>query len=178
MVDTTSTRSGSSFPGPVAPPDIGAELIAAVRDSATALFEEQRDRAAGEIAAFGELLRHSAQSLDQCDGGVARYADEAASRIGTFAEELQHRSWDELASDIADFAQHWPLAFLAAAVGAGFAAGRFLALSAPPPADQGGAPAFVPQERDSHDQPVEAAPGDAAAASGNAGSNVAIGENG
>src|SRR5437667_1702892 len=43
--------------------DMGTELIGAVCDGATSLFEEQRRRAAGEIAAFGDALRRSAQSL-------------------------------------------------------------------------------------------------------------------
>ena len=114
--------------------DITAELIAAVRDNATILYEEQRDRAAGEIAAFGEVLRGSARGLSEDeDGAVARYTVEAARRIDAFAGELRARSWGELVGDIEDFAKSSPLGFLAAAIGAGLVAGRLLALSAPRP---------------------------------------------
>src|SRR6186713_307595 len=64
--------------------EIGTELASAVRGSATSLFEEQRNRAADEIAALGETLRRSVQSLDNSDGTVARYADQAARQIGDF----------------------------------------------------------------------------------------------
>jgi hypothetical protein len=110
--------------------EIGTELASAVRDSATSLFEEQRNRAADEIAALGEALRQSARALDQSGGSVARYADQAAQQIGDFATTLRSRSWNEMAVDVEDFGRRWPLAFMAAAVGVGFAAGRFLMASA------------------------------------------------
>ncbi|HLY47352.1 MAG TPA: hypothetical protein VKQ73_17365 [Stellaceae bacterium] len=138
--------------------DIAAELIAAVRDNATLLFEEQRDRAAGEIAAFGEVLRGSARSLSE-DGAVAQYTIEAARRIDAFAGELRARSWGELVGDIEDFAKSSPLGFLAAAIGAGLVAGRLLALSAPRPDET--AP---PQPASRHDKPLAAAARDNEAA--------------
>jgi hypothetical protein len=110
--------------------EIGTELASAVRDSATSLFEEQRNRAADEIAALGQALRQSARALDQSGGSVARYADQAAQQIGDFATTLRGRSWNEMAVDVEDFGRRWPLAFMAAAVGVGFAAGRFLMASA------------------------------------------------
>ena len=106
--------------------EMGSELVAAVRDSATSLFEEQRNRAANEIAALGEALRRSAQSLDQNGGSVARYADEAARQIGDFADTLRHRSWNQMTADIEDFARRWPMAFMGMAFGIGIIAGRFL----------------------------------------------------
>jgi len=112
--------------------ELGTDLVAAVRDSATSLFEEQRNRAADEIAALGQALQRSAQSLDQGGGTVARYADDAARHIGDFATTVRNRSWDELTGDVEAFARRWPLAFMAAAVGVGFAAGRFLMASARP----------------------------------------------
>lgn len=115
--------------------EIGTELASAVRDSATSLFEQQRNRAADEIAALGEALRQSARALDQSGGSVARYADQAAQQIGDFAGTLRRRSWNELAGDVEDFGRRWPIVFIAAAVGVGFAAGRFLMASAARPAD-------------------------------------------
>ena len=120
--------------------EIGTELAGAVRDSATSLFEEQRNRAADEIAALGKVLRQSARALDENGGAVARYADQAAQQVGDFAGTLRTRSWNQLAGDVEDFGRRWPLAFMAAAVGVGFAAGRFLMASAvrsPEPARTG-----------------------------------------
>lgn len=115
--------------------EIGTELASAVRDSATSLFEEQRNRAADEIAALGEALRQSARALDQSGGTVARYADQAAQQIGDFAGTLRNRSWNELAGDVEDFGRRWPLVFMVAAAGVGFVAGRFLMASAARSAD-------------------------------------------
>jgi len=152
MAETTQTPSMSTFRGagePIASAveseqrrrgmradsgDIGSELMAAVSDSATALFEEQRNRAADEIAAMGEVLRHSVQSIDQVgvsgDGLVARCGDEAARQISDFAMRLRRRSWGELTGDIEDFARRYPMAFIGAATGLGFLAGRILTASA------------------------------------------------
>jgi len=111
--------------------DIGAELMVAVRDSATALFEEKRNRAADEIAAAGEVLRRSVQSLDHARGGiVARRGDEAADQIGDFAAWLRGRAWGELTSDIEDAARRYPMMFIGTAAAIGFVAGRFLTASA------------------------------------------------
>jgi hypothetical protein len=115
--------------------EIGTELAGAVRDSATSLFEEQRNRAADEIAALSEALRKTARGLDQSGGSVARYADQAAQQIGDFAGTLRNRSWNELAGDVEDFGRRWPLVFMAAAAGVGFVAGRFLMASAARSAD-------------------------------------------
>ena len=111
--------------------DIGTELIGAVRDGATSLFEEQRRRAAGEIGALGEVLRRSAQSIDRTAGPtVAQYADEAGRQITQFADTLRTRSLGQMAGDVEGFARRWPAVFMAAAAGIGILAGRFLISSA------------------------------------------------
>src|SRR5436190_433410 len=61
-IGTERTAAGSSAHTLAQAKDIGSELIDAVRDGATSLFEEQRDRAANEIASFGEVLRRSVSS--------------------------------------------------------------------------------------------------------------------
>jgi hypothetical protein len=115
--------------------DMGTELIGAVRDGATSLFEDQRRRAAGELGALGEVLRHSAQSIDRTAGPtVAHYAEEAGRQIGEFADALRTRSLGQMASDVEDFARRWPAVFMAAAAGIGVLAGRFLISSAARPA--------------------------------------------
>lgn len=111
--------------------EVGTELIGAVREGATSFFEEQRDRAAKEIASLGEALRESAHCLDRTGStAISRYADDAASEIEQFANRLRNRSLGMMADDVEDFARQWPTAFIAAAVGAGFLAGRFLISSA------------------------------------------------
>jgi len=117
--------------------EMGTELIGAVRDGATSFLEEQRHRAAKEIAALGGALRQSAGSLDQTSlSGIRPYADEAASEIEQFASRLRTRPLNMMADDVEDFARHWPAAFMAAAVGLGVLAGRFLVSSASRPTTQ------------------------------------------
>ena len=114
--------------------EVGTELIGAVRDGATSFFEEQRNRAASEITALGNMLRQSARSLDQTPPTtIGRYAEDAAKEITQFADRLRTRSPGMMADDLEAFARTWPTAFMAAAVGAGFLAGRFLISSASRP---------------------------------------------
>ncbi|HEY4470081.1 MAG TPA: hypothetical protein VGN21_02850 [Stellaceae bacterium] len=117
--------------------EMGTEVIGAVREGASSFFEEQRNRAASEIAAFGEMLRRSARTLDDNRSTViGQYAEGAADDITQFAERLRNRSLGMLAEDVEDFARQWPAAFMAAAVGAGFLAGRFLTSSSSRPRPQ------------------------------------------
>jgi hypothetical protein len=117
--------------------EVGTELISAVREGATSFFEEQRNRAASEIASLGEALRESARCLDRTGStALSRYAEDAAGEIEQFANRLRTRSLGMMANDIEDFAQRWPAAFMAAAVGAGFLAGRFLISSSARPQSQ------------------------------------------
>jgi hypothetical protein len=111
--------------------EIGTELAAAVRDNATSIFEEQRDRVADEIAALGTVLQNSVKSLDPngTTGSVARSVDGTAQQIGDFAEKLRQRSFGEIAGDVEGFARRWPMAFFASAIGIGFIAGRFITSS-------------------------------------------------
>src|SRR5438105_11112610 len=114
-IGTGQPASGSSSRALAEAKGIGTELIDAVRDNATSLFEEQRDRAANEIASFGAVLRRSASALDQASGtAVSRYTEDAARQITEFAETLRHRSFGELTSDIENFARRWPMVFMAA----------------------------------------------------------------
>jgi len=117
--------------------EMGTELIGAVRQGASSFLEEQRDRAASEIASFGEMLRRSARTLDQNRSTmVGQYAEGAADEITQFAERMRNRSLGMMAEDVEDFARQWPTAFMAAAVGAGFLAGRFLISSSSRPHPQ------------------------------------------
>jgi len=107
--------------------DLGGQLMNAARNGASNLYEEQRNRAADEISALGETLKNSAQSLDGTLGqAIAPYAETAAQRVGGFADTLRDRSLNQVAEDLERFARQWPMAFMAAAVGVGFVAGRFL----------------------------------------------------
>lgn len=109
--------------------ELGAAMLAVVEDNASAFFDEQRDRAADEIGALGELLRNSVRSMQRRDGVVARCTEETASQIDGFADWLRTRSPRELTGDVEDLARRYPLAFLSAATGMAFLAVRLLTAS-------------------------------------------------
>jgi len=110
--------------------NMGTQIIGTVRDSATSMMDEQRNRAADQIASIAGMVRNSVQSLDrQSAGPICKYADDTARQIDSFAETLRSRSWGELASDVEDFARRWPVVFMASAIGAGALVGRFLVSS-------------------------------------------------
>jgi hypothetical protein len=110
--------------------NMGNQLVGAARDSATSMMDEQRNRAADQIASIAGMVRNSVQSLDrQSAGTICQYADDTARQIDNFAETLRTRSWGELAGDVEDFARRWPVVFMASAIGAGALVGRFLVSS-------------------------------------------------
>ena len=109
--------------------NVGNEVIGVVRDSALSLLDDQRNRAIDQIAGIGEMLVKAVEGKDEL-GPVAQYANQTGQQIGDFAEGLRDRSWGELAADLEHFGRRWPFVFIAASVGAGFLAGRFLVASA------------------------------------------------
>jgi len=125
--------SGTNSSGGVSGTDIkavGNELVSAVREKTDSLLSEQKNRAADEIAAVAGMLRSSVESLDTSSrGALAEYAESAAGEINQFADRLRNASWSELGNDTEDLARRWPTLFIAAAVGVGFVAGRFLLAS-------------------------------------------------
>src|SRR5262245_53558144 len=69
---------------------IGSELAGAVRDSAVSLLDAQRSCAADQIAAIGEALKCSVQSLETASSAtVIGYTDRAADRIADLAETVR-----------------------------------------------------------------------------------------
>lgn len=107
--------------------NMGNQLIGAVRDQATSLVDEQRGRAADQIASMAGMVRNSVQSLDrESAGAICQYADDTARAIDNFADLLRTASWGELADEVEDFGRRWPMVFMASAIATGFIAGRFL----------------------------------------------------
>ncbi len=106
---------------------VGSELVGAARDSAVSLIDAQRARAADQITAIGDALRHSVESFESTGASaLIQYANQAADQLCGFADTVRDRSWGELATDAESFARRYPLTFMASAMGIGFVAGRFL----------------------------------------------------
>ena len=151
MADETRTPSGQGEQGDRSVlsdiGDIGAEFVAAVRDGAAGLLDEQRQHAANELNALGEALRRSVQSLNQAGTDtVTQYSEQAIGHIDDIADALRQRTWSELAGDLDNFARRWPVAFVASAAGLGFVACRFLASPATRPPEATIPPALPRRE--------------------------------
>ena len=109
------------------------DFASAAQSTAASLANEQRHRAARQVGGIADAVRLAARSLDHSQTpAAARYADRAADQIGDLARWLHQRQWAQLVGDVEAVARRSPALFILGAVAAGFLAGRFLALSAPP----------------------------------------------
>jgi hypothetical protein len=128
-----SGRPGDKAEGGSAQQDfaqIGSELVDALGNRAEVIVNEQKTRAASEIASLAAMVRNAAQCIDQRDrGAVSDYATQVAGEIDRFADRLRVSSWRVLAADVEDFARRWPALFMASSAVAGFVLGR-VAMSA------------------------------------------------
>ena len=78
---------------------------------------------------MAEAVRCAAQSLDRSENrAIARYADQAADRIGDFSGLIRERQWSEIVADTEDLARRQPTLFVLGAAAIGFLAGRLLAV--------------------------------------------------
>jgi hypothetical protein len=106
---------------------IGTDLIDALGNRAEAIVNDQKSRAASEIASLAAMLRNATQCIDQGNrGAISDYADDAAREIDRFANRLRGSSWRVLAADVEEFARRWPALFMASSTAAGFLLGRLL----------------------------------------------------
>jgi ElaB/YqjD/DUF883 family membrane-anchored ribosome-binding protein len=105
------------------------EVLDAARSAAETLLDDQKQRAAEGVAGIAEAVRCAAQSLDRSDSrAIARYADQAASRIEDFSRLIRERRWSEIAADTEDFTRRQPILFVLGATVTGFLAGRLLSV--------------------------------------------------
>jgi hypothetical protein len=119
-----------------------SELLDATRSAAETILEDQKQRTAERVLGMAEAVRCAAQSLDRSENqAIARYADQAASRIDDVSRLIRERSWSEIVADTEDLGRRQPLLLALGAAAIGFLAGRLLAVPtdrrqpAPQPAD-------------------------------------------
>src|SRR5437660_1628285 len=112
MADTTQFNPQSFAPAPLGDKvegrsaqqefaQIGTELIDALGNRAEEIVNQQKTRAATEIASLAAMLLNAAQNIDQGNrGAVSEYAAEMAGEIDRFADRLRVSSWRVLAADV------------------------------------------------------------------------------
>lgn len=91
------------------------------------LLEQQTHRAADQLGGVANALRKAAEQLsEENNGTAARYADQAADRVGRVADLLRESTVDDMVNGVERFARRQPEVFVGAAFTLGFLAARFL----------------------------------------------------
>ncbi|MBJ6989198.1 MULTISPECIES: nutrient deprivation-induced protein [unclassified Devosia] len=105
--------------------DVGEKLTEAT-DQVRSFAGDQKDLAAGQINGIAVAISKVANELTGNDQRVvARYARDIASGLSTVGRTIEERDVDDLMGLAQDFGRKQPVAFLGAAVLAGFVASRF-----------------------------------------------------
>jgi hypothetical protein len=122
------------------------DLLAQAKTELSGQASAQQQRAAAGLRALGDELR-SMTSHDGQAGVATDLAGQGAERAHAAAQWLEDREPGSLVTELQDLARRRPLAFLAAAAGAGLLAGRLtrgIAAGAPDTADDETAAAALP----------------------------------
>lgn len=131
-----------------------AHFAEAARDEVTEQVEAGTQAVTGALDGFAEAIRKASEELSQQDQTfAARFAGQAAEGLQAVSRTLSGKSPEEMLHTARDFGRDNPTAFLAGAVLAGVALGRFARSSAeransepPTPASAGLAPASADPE--------------------------------
>ncbi len=125
--------AGDSRPNRQRATAILAELADAALSAALSAVSQHRERHAHRVGGLAQAARAAARSLESSQSPVAaRYADRTADQIDEFSRSLRESSWVDLLGDVENSAHRHPALFVVGAVAAGFLAGRFLLVAAPP----------------------------------------------
>jgi hypothetical protein len=99
---------------------------------------EKKETAAQTLTQFASAIRTAGDELAQNDQSVAgRVVRQAADGLESFTRSMANKRPEEIFDAVRDFGRRNPGAFIAGAVLAGLAAGRFLRSSASPQTGQG-----------------------------------------
>ena len=107
-------------------------LMGKLKDGAVSQLNTQKNRATDGIGSVAQAVRQGTQQLkDQQHDVIARYVEDAASRIDRFAHTLRDRDVNDLLSDAQRFARRNPALFIGSAFAIGLFSARFLKSSRP-----------------------------------------------
>lgn len=101
------------------------ELASNAAEKLQAAVASQKSAGADYLGAVGNSMRRASHEFDAQLPQAGNYIRGAAEQIDSVAEALRTRDMSQMVADMQDFARRQPVAFLGAAVLAGFAAVRF-----------------------------------------------------
>lgn len=120
-----------------------SKLVGVAREQATTQLATQKERAAGTLGALATALHDTSRQVrDRDETAMADYVDLAAIQVERMVNVLKEQDIDQLIATTTQFARRQPGLFFAAAIGAGFAAARFLRSSSQSESGQMGTSGF------------------------------------
>jgi hypothetical protein len=105
-------------------------LVMQSRDELRLQAEQRGSQAAGQLRTLSQQLTALAEGRPEGAGPLVGYLEDVQSQIRRLTSRLEHGGTQGLVDDVSSFARRRPGVFLAAAVGAGFVAGRVLRATA------------------------------------------------
>ena len=103
-----------------------ASMVGSAKQSVHEQLEQRAQQAGGGLRTFADQLRSLQQGDTAGAGPLGHYLEEARERVSTMADRFEQGGAQGLLQDARGAARRRPGAFLAAAVGAGFVAGRLV----------------------------------------------------
>ncbi len=138
--------------------EIAGSAVTKVTDQVKGQLSTQKDNLAGAVDSVALVLMQASQTFkDQGQPAIAEYGDKAAQEVTKVADYLKQKQFDELMSDVSDYARANPAVFLGVAVTLGAVAARFLKSSGKA-ATQSASPAPAPIPAPAASTPAPATP--------------------
>jgi hypothetical protein len=111
-----------------------SEVVDKAKQAGQQQLDSGKQTAAAQVQKVAGVFDQASSQLRQDDlPKFAEYASEIGSTIKNFADNLQHRSIDDLVNDTRAFARRNPTMFLLSSIAVGVAISRFLKASATRP---------------------------------------------
>lgn len=106
-------------------------IVGRVRESATAQFSRQKERATDGLGSVAQAVRQSTQQLrEQKHDTIAQYVEQAADQLDRLSTRLKDKNVEELVQDAQRFARQRPALFIGSAFAIGLVGARFFKSSA------------------------------------------------
>ncbi|HWT71778.1 MAG TPA: hypothetical protein VN361_06315 [Oxalicibacterium sp.] len=101
------------------------------KEQGRAIFDEQKENAAGTVDSTANAFRNTAQQLrGEGQAQTGQYVEMFADQLQSLGNQLRNKNLDTLIRDAEDFGRRSPGTFLAGSMVAGFVLARFLKSSA------------------------------------------------
>ncbi|QYM79924.1 hypothetical protein K0B96_04715 [Horticoccus luteus] len=113
--------------------DAGEQLKSAARqakEQAAHLAEEQKDRAARHVGAYGSAMHSTAAQMENEDPNIAWVTHAVADRIQKAADYLRANDFSKLQSDLEGLARRNPIVFFGGLFVAGLVVGNLVTATA------------------------------------------------